>query len=198
MKKLFFASVMVAFLFSVSCKSKADDKKTDDKTLVKSDGKTDVKETGETPVKEEGGMTGAADGKMGELAADICNCMSMVEKDMSDETKQLIIDASGEADPTAAMQKAIMALPNDKKMSIGTEMMKMGAMSDKTKGAGLCMKQLEEKYSDIKSMDTDKAILLKVVGALENANCPFALAVMKLGVKEMEKRNSPPSVPNAN
>jgi hypothetical protein len=150
MRKLLFAAAVAALVFSVSCKSKADE-------------------------------------KMPELAGDICNCMSMLDKELSAETRDLIVKASNAADPTAELQKLVMALPDDKKMSIGTEMMKMGELEDKNSPVGQCMKKLEEKYDDVKTMDSDKTVMRKVVKAIEQKNCPLALAIMKLGMREMEK-----------
>jgi hypothetical protein len=129
----------------------------------------------------------SADKKMPELANDICNCMSMLEKDLSADAKKIITDAASASDPSTAMQKAMMDIPADKQMEIASEMMKMGEMQDQSKGVGACMKKLQDKYEDVKTMDSDKTILKKVIAALEEKKCNFAATIMKLGAKEMGK-----------
>jgi hypothetical protein len=128
------------------------------------------------------------DSKTTELANGICDCMGMLEKELSADAKKLFMEGAASSDPKKAMQEAVMNLPTDKQMSIGMEMMKLAGMKDESKGVGECMKKLKEKYDDVKKLDNDKARMQQMVTVLEAQKCDFAAAFMKIALQEMGNR----------
>ena len=118
------------------------------------------------------------------MAGDICTCVNKNTDSISEGMKTAIIDAvkSGK-DLETAMSEHMMKDPEQ-------GMKDAGFMMGLEVGMTTCMTELESKYKDVYSTDSEKVIQDKLIKKLEeNKECGFTYAIVKLGTQEMEKGN---------
>jgi hypothetical protein len=182
MKKIFLVTLVSGLLFTIACKSKSDDKgKSGSNTTIRAENKDQQIDTNEVPVTESRPEASEPAGDlMQEMAVGMCECMAMVENKLSADTRQMIMDAANAANPKQAMQAAVMALSDEKKIQMEQELMGMQELDDRTTGVGACIKKLEDKYKDLQTMETDQQAVNRVAKAMESVNCPFGMAMMKI------------------
>ncbi|MEI9908938.1 MAG: hypothetical protein WDO71_04275 [Bacteroidota bacterium] len=130
----------------------------------------------------------SADNKVPEIAADVCNCFSDIEKNFSKETKALLAKAANDSNPQKVLKEEIVKLDQEDQMAIGQELMSLGELGDEKSDMGRCMKGVEKKYGN--NFTRDKKILgNKIVQELESKNgCGFTASIMKLGLKMENKK----------
>jgi hypothetical protein len=116
------------------------------------------------------------------MAADVCGCVNNNTGALSDGMKQTIIDADKNGED---LQQAVMAyaMKNPEQGMKDAE-----AMTGLEKGMEGCMKDLEKKYNDVYSTDTEDEIQKKLIEKLAvNKDCAFTYAIVKMGL-ELEKQ----------
>ena len=129
-----------------------------------------------------------ADQKIPEIAAGYCNCFTDMEKNMSSQTKEILEKGANSADPEATMKDEVGKLTPEDQMKVGTEMMTMGEMKDKTSKVGRCVTAVDEKYGNAKTYDKEK-FMQKLVKELESKpGCNFTAIIMKMAQRLTEKR----------
>ncbi|MBL7744046.1 MAG: hypothetical protein JNN00_11275 [Chitinophagaceae bacterium] len=128
-----------------------------------------------------------ADNQVPEIAADFCKCISVLEKDMSKATVDVISRAAEAADPEQAMEKAMEGMSEEDKMKVAMEMVGMSKLDDASSEVGRCMKDVEKKYDKSYTFN-EKKFGEKIIKELESKNgCGLTAAIMKLGLKVESK-----------
>jgi hypothetical protein len=111
-----------------------------------------------------------------------------MEKNMSSKTKDILEKAANAVDPEATLKNEVEKLTPEDQMTVGTEMMTMGEMKDKTSKVGSCVNAVDEKYGNAKTYDKEK-FMEKLVKELESkAGCNFTAIIMKMGMRLNEKK----------
>ena len=125
-----------------------------------------------------------ADNKVPQMATDFCNCFRTMEDSLSSEVKQLLTTASNASDPEKAMDEATEGMSEEKKLSIGMEMMSFQSVEDPNSAVSRCMKDIENKYKHDRTTDKEK-FAKKLIAELEKKQgCEVTAAIMKLGYKK--------------
>jgi uncharacterized protein YifE (UPF0438 family) len=117
------------------------------------------------------------------MATDICDCVNKNTTDISDGMKNTFTDAMKNGkDFQAAVTEYVMKNPE-----VG--MKDAEAMTKLESGMQSCMNDLEKKYDDVYSNETEEEVQKKLVAKLEaNKDCGFTYAIVKLGMEEMAKK----------
>ena len=130
-----------------------------------------------------------ADQKVPEISADFCNCFSDIEKNMSNQSKQIMEKAANTADPITTINSEMEKLSVEEQQAIRTEMTPIADMQNKNSLIGKCIADVEKKYGNTKTFD-QKKLLQKIVTELESKkNCTVTAALMKIGLKAKESGN---------
>ena len=124
-----------------------------------------------------------ADQKIPTIANDFCNCLGKLEKTMSQELKNLYINAGNSEDPRAALAKAMMELGPEKQASIGEEL-KGFAIEDPRSEVGGCMAELQKKYKDEKTRSKKKFGEKLLAELKSKTGCSLTYAIMKMGFQK--------------
>lgn len=128
----------------------------------------------------------SADNKIPQIAADFCACFTDMEKSMSSQTKSLMHKAAISPDPEKSIETEIGKLTEEEKMKVGTEMISLGEMQDKTSTVGRCMDDVAKKYDKARTFN-EKKFLEKLVKELESKQgCGFTADLMQIGMKAKE------------
>ena len=117
----------------------------------------------------------AGDDDYENMANDICDCMNKNTETVSDDMKKAIIDAvdSGKA-PDEAMQEIAMKDPAQA-MKDGQAMMDAGPKVEK------CVTDLEKKYENVYSNETEAEVEKRLLETLKkNESCEWTYALYKL------------------
>ncbi len=126
----------------------------------------------------------SSDSKIEAMSNRTCDCLGTVTSSMSEDTKTLMVKAASEADPETGIKNALEALPNDKKMAVATDLMKLAQLQDPSSEVGKCMKKADDDY---KVMETEKKeVMEKVIKLMESKKgCEISAAIAKMGLKKM-------------
>lgn len=108
------------------------------------------------------------------FAEDYCTCFNKSTASISEEAKQIIINS----DPS-----------NPEKMIIDL----IGKISyedlEKIENTEACMDEMEKKYGDLKTRDSEEEVIGKMLDAMDqNEKCEFTSAIMRIG---LEAQNNP-------
>lgn len=112
------------------------------------------------------------------MAADVCGCVNSNTGELSEGMKKTIIDADKSGQD---LQEAVMAyaMKNPEQGMKDAE-----AMTNLEKGMEGCMKDLEKKYDNVYSADSEEEIQKKLVEKLAaNKDCAFTYAIVKMGLE---------------
>lgn len=117
------------------------------------------------------------------MATDICDCVNKNTTGISEGMKNTFIDAmKNDKDFQAAVTEYVMKNPE-----VG--MKDAEAMTQLESGMESCMNDLEKKYDDVYSNESEEEVQKKLVAKLEaNKDCAFTYAIVKLGMQEMAKK----------
>ncbi len=125
-----------------------------------------------------------AENKVPQMADDFCGCFRTLEDSLSAEAKQLLTKASTASDPDTAMSNAMLGMSDEKKVSLGMEMMSFQSVQDPNSPISKCMKEIEKKYKSERTTDKKK-FGAKLIRELESKKgCEVTTAIMKLGFKQ--------------
>jgi hypothetical protein len=126
--------------------------------------------------------------EISQVASEICNCLSPIEKNLSAEAKDIFLKAASADDPQKEMTAAIMSLASEKQATIAQEFQSFGDMDNPGSSTGKCMDDLKAKYEKKYDIENDEALqqsLLKELTGVEG--CSFVAALMKMGSKMKDK-----------
>ncbi len=112
-----------------------------------------------------------------EVAPEICNCFSIVEKDII-VLKEVIPALAEKPNPNQYLKEFIdnvtMAGPMP---TLESELSKLSKIEDEKTAAGACFKQLHQKYKG--SYDfKNEATALELIAELKKQNCGFAAGML--------------------
>ena len=128
----------------------------------------------------------SSDDKIEKMADRACDCFGLVTKDMSADTKSLMIKVSSESDPQTAMKNALEVLPDDKKMAVATDLMKLSQLQDATSEVGKCVKKMDEEYKVMKNEKKDA--MERMIKQMEaKKGCETSAAIAKIGLAQQVK-----------
>ncbi len=124
----------------------------------------------------------ASDADYDAMAQDMCDCVNKSSDGISDEMKNAIVKSEKDGtDMEAAMTEVMM-----KDLKAG--MADAQAMADLGKEMQGCSKDLEKKYDQVYTSETEDQVIEKILSALKaKQGCEFTYAIMKMGAKEMKK-----------
>jgi len=116
------------------------------------------------------------------MAADFCGCVNKNTTGVSDGMKKAIEKAVNDGkDLETAMTEHM-----SKDLTQG--MKDAQAMTQLQVGIESCMNDLEKKYKNVYSSDTEEEVQNKLIKTLEaSKDCGFTYAIFKLGQQEMAK-----------
>ncbi len=124
-----------------------------------------------------------ADNKVPQIAADFCACFTKMERDMSEQTKGIMHNAALSADPEATLKADVNKLSDEEKTKVGTEMISLGQMEDKSSEIGKCMDDVAKKYDKARTFN-EKKFMQKLVKELDaKPGCRFTADLMQIGLK---------------
>lgn len=116
------------------------------------------------------------------LSKDLCDCVNKNAKDISPKMREAIIksDASG-----AGIEKVMSdAITNDPVQG----MKDYNAIMALVNGMGTCVNDLEKKYKDIYTNDTEAEMQKKLMDIFKaEKECDLTYAIMKMGLEEQKK-----------
>jgi len=117
------------------------------------------------------------------MAADICDCVNKSTTGISDGMKSTLIQADKEGkDLQTAVTEYMMKDPEQ-------GMKDAEAMMGLETGMSGCMKDLEKKYNDVYSTESEKEVQDKLMAKLKtNKDCAFTYTIAKMGMEEMAKK----------
>jgi len=125
----------------------------------------------------------SADKNAGNIAADYCDCLRSLEKNMSEDSKKIITNAVNADDPSQSIQNDVIALGAERGKEIGEEMQAVGDMDNENSEIGRCINKVEKKYNDTYTANEEKT-LRKIIKELDNKpGCTLTAALLKLGLK---------------
>ena len=128
----------------------------------------------------------SADKQVPEIAGDFCACFTEMEKGMSAKTKDIMHKAALSGNPETSMKEEIEKLSDEDKTAVGTEMMTLGSMQDKSSEVGTCMDNVAKKYDKAKTFN-EKKFMQKLVTELESKQgCRFVADLMQIGLKSQD------------
>jgi hypothetical protein len=117
------------------------------------------------------------------MATDMCDCVNKNSTGISDGMKNTFVDAmkSGKDFQTAVTEYVI------KNPEVG--MKDAEEMTKLEGGMESCMNDLEKKYDNVYSNESEEEVQKKLIAKLEkNKDCEFTYAIVKLGMQEMAKK----------
>jgi hypothetical protein len=115
------------------------------------------------------------------LAKDTCGCMSLVTDDLSDEMKQIMIDADGSE---AAYEEAFnQYISDDPLAALGDIEVLERAESNEVL---TCMSKLEKKYENEYTFLSEDEMADKIISELQKLDgCDITTAFLKMGMNDM-------------
>lgn len=112
-----------------------------------------------------------------EVAPEICNCFSLLEKDIV-MLKEIIISVGDAADPNKYLKETIenirMGGPSP---TLDSDLEKLSKVENESTPSGACFKKMHEKYKggfDFKN----EALANELIVELKKQNCAFAAAML--------------------
>lgn len=124
----------------------------------------------------------ASDADYDAMAKDMCDCVNKSSDGISDEMKDAIIQSEKDGTDMEKAMTAVMMKDLEKGMADAQGMQDLGIkMQD-------CSKDLEKKYDQVYTSESEDQVIEKILNALKSKDgCEFTYAIMKLGAKEMKK-----------
>lgn len=116
------------------------------------------------------------------MAKDMCDCVNKHADGISDGMRDAIINSSKDgANMEAVVQAQVMKDPEQ-------GMKDVEAIMAVAEGVDQCGKDIEKKYKDVYTSETEKEVQDKLIKVLEKEKgCEFTYALMKIGMKEQGK-----------
>ena len=124
----------------------------------------------------------ASDADYDAMATDMCDCVNKSSGGISDNMKDAIIKSEKDGtDMQAAVTEVMMK-------DLKTGMADAQAMTDLGKDMEICSKDLEKKYDQVYTSESEDEVINKILTTLKaKQGCEFTYALMKMGAKEMQK-----------
>lgn len=113
------------------------------------------------------------------LSKDMCDCVNKNAKGMSDGMRDVLIKSGKDgSNMEALMQEHMMKNPEQ-----GME--DINALTKIGEGMDACVNDLEKKYKDIYTNDSEKEVQEKVIAILKaEKGCELTYALMQIGLRE--------------
>lgn len=124
----------------------------------------------------------ASDADYDAMATDMCDCVNKSSDGISDNMKDAIVKSEKDGtDMQAAVTEVMMK-------DLKTGMADAQAMIDLGKDMETCSKDLEKKYNQVYTSESEDEVIEKILTTLKaKQGCEFTYALMKMGAKEMKK-----------
>ncbi len=125
---------------------------------------------------------GSADRKVPELADEMCNCFTSMEKELSPEGLAILKATATAADPQAEMTKGIGKLKPAEALVFGQ---KIQSIADKGSAVYACLEAFDKKHGKETTKDK-KALTKRMLNEMRSkGDCPVGAAVVNLSVAKM-------------
>ncbi len=125
------------------------------------------------------GSCTAGDDDYKNMSADMCGCMTKASKEISPEMQTAIIEGNKSGKDINAVMADYMTKNLEGAMKDATAFQGAAAGFDK------CGKDLEKKYSNVYTKETENEAMKKLVTIMgEDKSCAFVHAMVQMGLKE--------------
>lgn len=126
----------------------------------------------------------SVDKKVPEIATEICNCFSSLDKQMSPDLKAIFIKAGAADKPQEALGDELLSQEPAKRDSLMKELQTLIIIGDPSSELNKCMNDFKKRYSGGKTKNRDK-FYANLFAELEGKpGCQLALAAFKISYKE--------------
>ena len=126
--------------------------------------------------------SGCSMGKEKEVAADVCGCTKALEKKLTPEFVQIIVESSKAENPDKAIEEKMSALDTEQMMAIVPDLEVLADVDSENGEFMTCLNGLEKKYENAYTFDEEKS-MKEVLVEMEKTDCAFGVAILKLGMK---------------
>jgi hypothetical protein len=118
------------------------------------------------------------------MANDLCGCMDQHTKDISPDMIALLERVAN--DPNADAETEFMQYAMDTtKVNASSDLALVSGLGT---GTEMCAKELEKKYADKMTTDSQFVVMGKILKHLEKVDgCKVTVAMFKIGQREMQK-----------
>lgn len=124
----------------------------------------------------------ASDADYDAMASDMCDCVNKSSDGISDEMKNAIIQSEKDGTSMEKAMTAVMMKDLEKGMADAQAMQELGTEMQS------CSKDLEKKYDQVYTSESEEQVIEKILKALKaKKGCEFTYAIMKMGANEMKK-----------
>ncbi|MFN5984259.1 MAG: hypothetical protein ACK476_14095 [Fluviicola sp.] len=126
-----------------------------------------------------GSCNTAGDEEYKNMSSDMCDCMTKASKDISPEMQKAVVDGNKAGKDMTAIMTDYMAQNPEGVMNDVT------AFQTAAVGFEKCGKDLETKYKDVYTRESEDEAMKKLVKIMgEDKGCAFVHATVQLGLKE--------------
>ena len=116
------------------------------------------------------------------LSKDLCDCVNTNAKDLSPAMREAIIKSDASGSGIEQVMTEAMAKDPEQGMKDYTAIMTL------VNGMGTCVKDLEKKYKDIYTNDSEAEMQKKLLEVFkQEKGCDLTYAIMKMGLEEQKK-----------
>lgn len=117
------------------------------------------------------------------MAKDMCDCVTKSSSGISDEMKNALVKSEKDGTDMQQAMTEVMMKDMEKGMADAQAMIDLGQEME------TCSKDLEKKYNEVYTTESQDVVIEKVLTALKaQKGCEFTYALMKMGAKEMKKQ----------
>jgi hypothetical protein len=127
-----------------------------------------------------------ADDKVPGIAADLCQCFSNIEKNLSPHTKKIFLKASNAPDPKKVLQEEISWLDEQAQITVRKDLLVFTEIDKPGSTIGKCIGSIKKKYGKSNAFNETK-FANKIVEELQTKDgCSFTASIMKMGMTVLE------------
>lgn len=127
---------------------------------------------------------GTADGKVPELANEMCHCYESMQQTLSPAALQLYKDVAKATDPSAAFQAGLAKLDKAEADTIARSLMNITNSDSKVY---LCLQEYDRRHEKETTRDKKKLLRKLLTELQKNTACPLSAAIVNLGIKRQEQ-----------
>lgn len=125
--------------------------------------------------------SGSADGKVPELASEMCKCFETMNKEISPAAAALYKEVAAAPKPGATLRNGLENMEPSEAAAIATA---MGQLEDESTEIGKCVKAFDRKYEKETTRDRESLFRKLLEEMRKNASCPIGAALINLSVEQ--------------
>jgi GTP cyclohydrolase FolE2 len=127
---------------------------------------------------------GTADGKVPELASEMCQCYESMQQSLTPAAMQLYKDVAKASDPSVAFQAGLAKLNRAETDTVARGLMRVTSASSPVYQ---CLKAYDKKHEKETTRDKNALLRKLLVELQKNTACPLSAAIVNLGIKRQEQ-----------